>query len=230
MSDAPSHSRQKNLWELVLITGGFCFLPLIQPLVNALQAHPEPVHSAGSPVALLYRLWQLALLWFLMLRGLPDLLARRALWAMNLGTLVRGLAGAPLLLGAALVVAMVLGLKPSGTFTQIPFPKPDSLEGLVFPLLVLPVAVAFEELLYRVYFLERLASLDVGKRPATMVSVTLFTIGHQYLGPNGLVLSAVLGLLLTLAWLRWQRFWINWLAHLGYNLAVLAIAWLLPRL
>jgi membrane protease YdiL (CAAX protease family) len=111
----------------------------------------------------------------------------------------------------------------------MPFTGPAGPGGLVLVGLALALSVSLEELLYRVYYLERLRLLGAGAPAAVGIAVCLFSLGHHYQGITGLVLSLVLGVVLCLAWLRWRRFWPLWLGHLAYNLTVLAASGSQPQ-
>jgi membrane protease YdiL (CAAX protease family) len=217
-----SDLRQKDLIELVLIVFGFCLLPRLVGLAQSWQGPSAFPATPSVAAAALQQGWNLALLWLLMLRGMPALMAERTIWRPSTAAVAGGLALAAILVAGGALLGLVLPY-PAGA---VPFARPATFPDLAWPLLAVVAASAFEELLYRSYLLERLRDLGVGALPALAAAILLFAMGHQYQGAHGLVLSAALGSLLGLAWLRWRRFWLVWLAHLAYNLTVLAAAWL----
>jgi membrane protease YdiL (CAAX protease family) len=211
--------RQKSLLELAVIAGGFSLLPLLQSILNQLDSHPVAMADPASPVALLQYLWNLVLLAFLIAHSPAPLRLGRAPWQPKSRQLLAGLALAALLLAMAGVLGRFL---PSPSSAAIPFAKPQNPLGTVLMVLTIVLAVSQEELLYRVYFLERLRGLGAPALAAIGMSVCLFALGHQYQGLTGLVLALCLGSVLSLAWWRWRSYWLVWVGHLAYNLLVLA--------
>jgi membrane protease YdiL (CAAX protease family) len=103
----------------------------------------------------------------------------------------------------------------------------------------LPVAIIFgfaigyrEEFFFRSYLLRRLEELGLGPVPAVAVSTALFAIGHYYEGALGIAIAAVLGVLFSLAYLRWRSLHLIAIAHALYNTAALSLSlvpwWGLP--
>ena len=220
-------SRQNGLRELGIITCGLILLPLLLSLLNSFQAEPVPPSRPGSPVALLMSAWNLVLLLFLMSRGMPLIFRQTTVWRLSLRQAGQGLALALMLTVIATVLGQIL-TQPSAT--AMPFRASDLMVTLVPSILAVIIAASFEEMLYRVYLIERLTSLGFSAGSASLVSVLLFSLGHGYQGLHGLILSLILGSALTLAWRRWRNFWIIAMGHLFYNLIVLLGAWLTGRL
>jgi membrane protease YdiL (CAAX protease family) len=100
----------------------------------------------------------------------------------------------------------------------------------------IPVALLFgltagyrEEFFFRSYLLGRLEEMSVPLPWAVALSVALFSIGHVYEGVLGLSVAAVLGTLLSLAYLRTRNLHVVAVAHGVYNTLALCLSLVLPR-
>ncbi|HUJ76042.1 MAG TPA: type II CAAX endopeptidase family protein [bacterium] len=99
-----------------------------------------------------------------------------------------------------------------------------------------PLAVLFgltagyrEEFFFRAYLVSRLDELGLTVPAAAAVSTALFCLGHVYEGPLAVAVTAALGILLCVAWLRWKNLHIVAVAHGCYNALVLCLTLVLPR-
>jgi len=100
----------------------------------------------------------------------------------------------------------------------------------------IPVAMLFgltagyrEEFFFRAYLLGRLDELGLNVPAAVAVSTTVFCLGHVYEGPLAVAVTAVLGVLLSAAWLRRRSLHVVAIAHGAYNALVLCLGLVLPR-
>lgn len=195
-------------------------LPNLQAylLESSQNKHISPI---GGGISILGYAWQFMLLLYLLSTSMPRLFRVKQYWAFDLHILVRGLS-----LGLGLLFLAILagyGL-PHPDAGAMPFQRPAYVAGYIPILIILTLAVMLEELLFRVYYLERLTSLGARPWAAILVAVPLFALGHQYQGLAGIVIATILGTALSWAWLRWHNYWINCLAHLLYNATILWLA------
>ena len=100
----------------------------------------------------------------------------------------------------------------------------------------IPVAVLFgltagyrEEFFFRSYLLGRLDELGMPVPAAVAMSTAVFCLGHLYEGPLAIAVTAVLGVVLCVAWLRWRNLHVIAVAHGCYNALVLCLTLVLPR-
>jgi len=100
----------------------------------------------------------------------------------------------------------------------------------------LPLAVLFglttgyrEEFFFRSYLLGRLDELGFPVAGAVAVSTAAFCLGHLYEGPLAIAVTAVLGLLLSAAWIRWKNLHVIAVSHACYNTLVLCLTLVIPR-
>lgn len=85
-----------------------------------------------------------------------------------------------------------------------------------------------EELFFRVYLLNHFDRLGVPRRMAIPLALTLFSIGHFYQGWLGVLVTAVIGGILTFVYLRYRSLHTAAIAHGLYNFSVLLFSTLLP--
>lgn len=94
-------------------------------------------------------------------------------------------------------------------------------ERVALTVVLLAIAAASEELVYRGYPLQVLAQA-VGPVVAILVMSAAFGLGH-HLNPNatwlGTLNTSLAGVLLSLAWLRTRSLWLPYGIHVGWNLA-----------
>jgi uncharacterized protein len=100
----------------------------------------------------------------------------------------------------------------------------------------IPLALLFgitagyrEEFFFRSYMLGRLEELGVQVPLAVAVSTALFSIGHVYESLLAVLITAGLGILLSISWLRRRSLHVVAIAHGLYNTAVLCLGLLLPH-
>lgn len=111
----------------------------------------------------------------------------------------------PLLVGAQALESILRSAGLSAPTSPAPelVPVPDIGELLLAIVLVAVVAVS-EEIIFRGYLLLRFSHLLRGRRGAVVLSAIVFSIGHGYEGPAGVVTVGVVGLVLGLVYLRRQ--------------------------
>ena len=85
-----------------------------------------------------------------------------------------------------------------------------------------------EEIFFRSYLLTVLPSYGVRVVASVIVSTILFAAGHLYEGAAAVVGTLVIGVVLSVAFLRWRNLHIIAIAHGLYNFATL-VATLLPH-
>lgn len=212
------YSRQKRLIELGVISFGFVLLPVLQGVLHSLNLTDSGPRTLGTPINALSFAWQLLLLFYLLGNSMPRLLRNKTYWQLNPTVILQGFA-----LGLALLIlAISVGYSlPHPSAEAMPFKRPSMWVGYIAIGFILIVAVMLEELLFRVYYLERLISLGANPYSAMLVAVPLFAIGHQYQGIAGILIATILGTILCLSWLRWHNYWLNCIAHLLYNTSIL---------
>jgi membrane protease YdiL (CAAX protease family) len=100
----------------------------------------------------------------------------------------------------------------------------------------IPIALLFgltagyrEEFFFRSYLLGRLEEMSVPVPVAVAMSVALFCVGHLYEGALGLAVAAVLGTMLSLAYIRTRNIHVVAIAHGFYNTLALSLSLVLPR-
>lgn len=144
---------------------------------------------------------------------------------------VRVAALGALCLGAGLLLAALPRLLP-------PSWGPFLLRGLRWSLrspAEVPLATAFsivagyrEEFFFRSYLLGRLDEAGLPAWACVALSTALFAAGHIYEGVLGVLITAVIGLGLALAYLRTRSLHVVALAHGLYNVLSLAVGLLAP--
>lgn len=144
------------------------------------------------------------------------------------------LTGGTLLLGVALGL-LLLGLAlPVGLLEEI-FGGRGSTGGIRFrlerlelvPLAILTsLAIGYrEELFFRAFLIPRLEDLGTSRTLAVVISAGAFSLGHLYQGILGGVVTAMIGVLLAVAFLRRRNLHMVAIAHGLYNAAVLTTSY-----
>ncbi len=142
---------------------------------------------------------------------------------------------------AILVAACFLLIAPIGALTMLLPPRWAGavvsgyrwgLQGYA----QIPVALLFgltagyrEEFFFRSYLLGRLEEMAVPLPYAVALSVALFCVGHLYEGVLGLAVAAVLGTMLSIAYVRTRNIHVVAIAHGLYNTLALCLSLVLPR-
>ena len=100
----------------------------------------------------------------------------------------------------------------------------------------IPLALLFgvtagyrEEFFFRSYLIGRLEEMGLQVPLAVAVSTALFSIGHVYEGLLAVAITAGLGVLLSVSWLRRRSLHVVAIAHGLYNTAVLCLGLVLPH-
>jgi membrane protease YdiL (CAAX protease family) len=100
----------------------------------------------------------------------------------------------------------------------------------------IPLALCFgitagyrEEFFFRSYMLGRMDELGIRVPLAVAASTVLFSAGHVYEGPLAVAITAGLGILLSVSWLRRRSLHVVAIAHGLYNTAVLCLGLFLPH-
>ena len=216
-----AYSRQKRLLEIGVISFGFVLLPVLQGFALHFVDPQALGRQVNSPLASLNYVWQFLLLLYLLSSSMPRLLRNTRFWSFQPLNLLHGIALALILLTISLCLGQIL---PHPQIGAMPFKRPPVPIGYIPIVLTVVLAVFLEELLFRVYYIQRLLSLGATPLMALLIAVPLFAIGHQYQGLTGIIMAAILGTVLSLSWLKWRNYWINSLGHLFYNLTVLFLA------
>jgi CAAX protease family protein len=132
-------------------------------------------------------------------------------------------------LAFVLVVIAVVAVALFGSFTFHPTLNPHSLLRLPIVLLVLITGSLAEELMFRGYPFQRLVEA-VGARWAIVVFSLLFSLLH-WMNPGanawGLLNTVVIGVALSVAYLRTRALWLPWGFHFAWN-ATLGLVFGLP--
>ncbi|HEY9595595.1 MAG TPA: type II CAAX endopeptidase family protein [Spirochaetia bacterium] len=100
----------------------------------------------------------------------------------------------------------------------------------------IPLALVFglaagyrEEFFFRAYLLGRLAELDVSLPVASVGSVLLFSLGHVYEGPLAVIVTAAIGALFTVSYVKRRSIHVIALSHGLYNAIALSLSIFLRR-
>jgi uncharacterized protein len=142
---------------------------------------------------------------------------------------------AALLLGCFAVVApfavLIIALPPdvAGTLTRGYRWGLQSAGQIPLALLFGITAGYREEFFFRSYMLGRMEELGIQVPLAVAASTALFSVGHLYEGPLAVAITAALGVLLSLGWLRRRSLHVVAIAHGLYNTGVLCLGLLLPH-
>lgn len=114
------------------------------------------------------------------------------------------------------------GLSHGGPSSLFP-PITGTAEVVLAGALLVTVAVA-EETVFRGYLLLRLEEWSGSKTVAVLASSVIFTLGHHYEGPAGMIIVGVMGVILALVYL-WRR---SLVAPVVLHLLQNVLAFLLP--
>lgn len=155
-------------------------------------------------------------------------LKRTPSWIRTLLIAVGGVVVLHVLIGFLLMPVVVdLTNKPLDTsrFDQLRGNLPALLGGLV---VVWIVAAFFEEMVFRGYFLNRIADLFdnkiLGLASGVLVSSLIFGIGHIYQGISGVILTGLVGIIYSLVYILNQRnLWVLVLTHGLYDTSAFLI-------
>jgi hypothetical protein len=125
-------------------------------------------------------------------------------------------------LGWGLVVLAVLPMAVAGTLNVQLWTQPRAVGLLLLNLVTLAVAALAEEVAFRGYAYRRLIDA-IGPVAATIGMSLLFAFGH-ILNPGATwtstVVTALAGLLLSIAWLRTHGLWLGWGVHFAWNASI----------
>ncbi len=174
---------------------------------------------------------QVLLLLYLILRGADSRaesggkLADFGLVRLSPASLVR--AGLALVAIYLVLVPLLFGISR----LDLPAPLVDRVHWRLTNLPLLPVVLVSctvtgysEELYFRAYLLTVLQDFGLGPRSAIAASTLLFALGHLYEGLEGLLGTAVIGLVLSLLFLRRRDLHSIALAHGMYNFSALLLS------
>jgi membrane protease YdiL (CAAX protease family) len=133
-------------------------------------------------------------------------------WQRNLAT--------GILIGGGLLSFLMLGFVVAGTVRLEPAMRDLSL--LVITIAVITLAAASEELLFRGYLLQSLAT-GIGRWPAALIMSGLFGMMHAS-NPNitnvwwiGIINTVVAGLMLSVAYFKARSLWLPYGIHVAWN-------------
>lgn len=149
-------------------------------------------------------------------------------WKRTILIAVGGVVVLHVLIGLLLMPAVVdLTNKPLDVsrFDQLRGNLPALLGGLV---IVWVVAAFFEEMVFRGYFLNRIADLFDRKNPGlaagVLISSLIFGVGHMYQGISGVILTGLVGIIYSLIYILNQRnLWALVLTHGLYDTSAFLI-------
>ena len=134
-----------------------------------------------------------------------------------------------LLLGGGMVVVPVLTMAASGHMRMSAHVTARTMLAAGGAVFALATGAMAEEVMFRGYPFQRLAE-GIGSPGAVFVFAVLFGVVHL-LNPHasvwGLLNTVLIGVLLSLAYLRTRSLWMPWGIHLGWN-AVLGLVLGLP--
>jgi membrane protease YdiL (CAAX protease family) len=142
----------------------------------------------------------------------------------------------PVLLGAVLGIGLLVLVMPVGALEEYLSEGDRALTpGVRFSLdrpellpLVIPTALAIayrEEVFFRAFLIPRLQDLGMSPTSAVVISTAAFSLGHLYQGILGGLVTAVIGALLGVLFLRYRDVHLVAVAHGVYNAAVLATSY-----
>jgi membrane protease YdiL (CAAX protease family) len=127
-----------------------------------------------------------------------------------------------LLLAWLLVAIGVLAILSFGSYEVAVFTYPTVWLKLVAVLWVLITAALAEEIAFRGYPFQKLVE-GVGGFWATVLSALLFGVVHifnPFASVYSFINTVLVGILLSLAYLRTRSLWLPWGFHLGWNVAL----------
>ncbi len=139
-------------------------------------------------------------------------------------------------LGLALGVGLILIVLPIGALEQVLSGEEGSITtGVRFRLerpellpLVIPTSLAIgyrEEIFFRAFLLPRLEELGASPATAVIISTAAFAVGHLYQGILGGIVTAAIGAVLAIVFLRRRDVHLVAVAHAAYNAAVLTTSY-----
>lgn len=197
------------------------FLPGI--LAQAVPTDPAAFENTAYHVHILASgIAQIALVFFIAAgrdTELPAMIGFRRLSPADLGIGIITLVG---ILVVSLTVSQIASLfnPPSG----VGEPRYWSFtEPTLAPLVVLSsLVIAYrEEVFYRAYWLTRLCGAGVSEVHAVAASALLFSVGHIYQGVAAAAFAGIMGVGLSIVWLRTRSLHGIGIAHGLYNAIVL---------
>jgi membrane protease YdiL (CAAX protease family) len=209
--------RLRSGWRF-LIAALLSFIALL--LAESLAAAFYP--NLGSQFELLSRTLALVLLLILY-----DILSRtldgqrRPMCAMGLG-LDRGVIWQILIggaLGAVMIIGAVAWIARHGEVTVNVHWDEHTLRPFFITLFTLMAAAMSEEVLFRGYPFQRLLEAG-GAVVAIVVSAAFFAVVHwanPHAGWTGILNTALVGVLLAIAYLRTRSLWFCWAIHFSWN-------------
>jgi len=125
-------------------------------------------------------------------------------------------------LGWGLVVLAILPMALAGTLNIQLWTRPRAFSLLLLNLVTLAVAALAEEVAFRGYAYRRLIEA-IGPVAATISMSLLFALGHL-LNPGATwtstLVTALAGLMLSIAWLRTHGLWLGWGLHFAWNASI----------
>ena len=173
----------------------------LSPLLNSVAATPVLLVSGVAKIALL--------LLFMKLKGYVEFIGHRL----------------PLLnMLFSLFLLFVLNILITVLFrgdADFLFPA-DSFQGFIM-MLMLAAAVIFEELMFRAYLLEAMKRLAAPRGLAMFLAGILFSIGHIYLGLQGVMFAFFSSLVLSHLYYRSGGAAAGMFVHFAYNIIVLRL-------
>ena len=107
----------------------------------------------------------------------------------------------PLFIGAGLLGA---GLADTGlpASSMIPsFLRYQGLSGAALALVLILVVAIAEETIFRGYLIMRLSAITSRPWAAVIISAAIFSVGHGYEGPAGVIITGVIGVVYALVYL-----------------------------
>jgi membrane protease YdiL (CAAX protease family) len=107
----------------------------------------------------------------------------------------------PLFTGAGLLGAGLAGLGIPASSMIPSFLQYQGLSGAALALVLILVVAIAEETIFRGYLILRLTAVTSSPPAAVVLSAVIFSVGHGYEGPAGVIITGVIGVVYALVYL-----------------------------
>ncbi len=194
--------RREQVIELLV----FLFLILPPLALSSVEiSHASLPFTLAAGATILDDLALLALVLFFLWRNREPL--------SRVGWVSRGLAGnvllglvlfLPLFIGAGILEGLLNSAGIASAPSTPSFLQPQGASAAVLALLLVIVVAISEETIFRGYLILRLSSATASTVAAVVLSAVIFSLGHGYEGPAGVIVTGTIGLIYAVIYL-WRR-------------------------